>query len=90
MSRKKEASAEALNEARNELQSLRSELTEKQTQLRESDGQDMLKGEDVSERCPTYYIDAIALIGSLCLIFLKGGPLSALMVLYCTHKNNCD
>lgn len=48
VSRKKEASAEALNEARNELHSLKTELVEKQTQLRESDGQDMLKGEDVS------------------------------------------
>lgn len=48
VSRKKEGAAEALNEARNELHALRSELSEKQAQIKESDGQDMLKGEDVS------------------------------------------
>ncbi|XP_067948195.1 intraflagellar transport protein 81 homolog [Watersipora subatra] len=46
VSRKKEAAAEAVSEARNELVSLKLELEEKQTQLRDSEGQGMLKGDE--------------------------------------------
>lgn len=47
VSRKKEAAAEALNDARNELHSLKAELAEKQQQLRDSDNQGMLKPDEV-------------------------------------------
>ena len=50
VSRKKEAAAEALNDARNELHSLKAELAEKQQQLRDSDNQGMLKPDEVSQQ----------------------------------------
>ena len=50
VSRKKEAAAEALNDARNELHSLKAELAEKQQQLRDSDNQGMLKPDQVGQQ----------------------------------------
>ena len=50
VSRKKEAAAEALNDARNELHSLKAELAEKQQQLRDSDNQGMLKPDEVGQQ----------------------------------------
>lgn len=48
VSRKKEAAAETLNENRNELMALKAEMEEKQKQLRDSEGQGILKGDEVS------------------------------------------
>ena len=57
MSRKKEAAAEALNDARNELHSLKAELAEKQQQLRDSDNQGMLKPDEVGQQGSSLRLD---------------------------------
>jgi len=53
VTRKKEAAAEALNDARQELHSLKAELAEKQTKLQENDSQGVLKADDVSRYSPS-------------------------------------
>ena len=66
MSRKKEAAAEALNDARNELHSLKAELAEKQQQLRDSDNQGMLKPDEVGQQGPSLRLDQYT--GFLCIV----------------------
>ncbi len=50
IARKKEAAAESLQDAREEHHKVETEANEKRQTVKESDGGEVLKGEDVSKR----------------------------------------
>lgn len=66
IARKKEAAAEHLREAREDLHQHETEVSEKRSQVRQGDGEEVLKGEEVRGHSYTFPSDTMLMFGFSC------------------------